>query len=66
MKNDVNKVISIFSEIGVPKEKVNAITNELMDNSRVYVNNAEAIDVMLQERLGIDLYISLKQYKPLY
>jgi hypothetical protein len=39
--------------------------HELLFNSSKYADNQDAIDTMLQEKLGIDLYITLTQYKNL-
>jgi len=59
------RFIGILADIGVEKETTIEILFELLDNSSKYVDNQEAIDNMLQEKLGLDLYISLIQYKNL-
>jgi hypothetical protein len=38
---------------------------ELLFNSSKYAGNQDVIASMLQEKLGVDLYISLKQYMPM-
>jgi len=47
----------------VEKETTLEIMHELLFNSNKYADNQDNIDTMLQEKLGIDLYITLKQYK---
>jgi hypothetical protein len=56
-------VIETLANIGVEKETTLEIMHELLFNSSKYVDNQDAIDTMLQEKLGIDLYITLTQYK---
>lgn len=56
-------IIETLANIGVPKETTLEIMHELLFNSSKYVDNQDAIDTMLQEKLGIDLYITLKQHK---
>jgi len=58
-------IIETLVNIGVPKETTLEIMHELLFNSSKYADNQDAIDTMLQEKLGIDLYITLKQYKKL-
>jgi hypothetical protein len=55
-------IIETLANIGVEKETTLEIMHELLFNSSKYVDNQDAIDTMLQEKLGIDLYITLKQY----
>jgi hypothetical protein len=55
-------IIETLANIGVPKETTLEIMHELLLNSSNYADNQDAIDTMLQEKLGIDLYITLKQY----
>lgn len=62
MENEKH-VIEILANIGVEKETTLEIMEELLFNSSKYADNQDAIDTMLQEKLGIDLYITLKQYK---
>lgn len=64
MKNEKH-VIEILADIGVEKETTLEIMEELLFNSSKYADNQDAIDTMLQEKLGIDLYITLTQYKNL-
>jgi hypothetical protein len=56
-------IIETLANIGVPKETTLEIIHELLFNSSKYADNQDAIDTMLQEKLGIDLYITLTQYK---
>jgi len=56
-------IIETLANIGVEKETTLEIMHELLFNSSKYADNQDAIDTMLQEKLGIDLYITLKQYK---
>ena len=56
-------IIETLANIGVEKETTLEIMHELLFNSSKYVDNQDAIDTMLQEKLGIDLYITLTQYK---
>ena len=56
-------IIETLANIGVPKETILEIMHELLFNSSKYSDNQYAIDTMLQEKLGIDLYITLTQYK---
>jgi hypothetical protein len=56
-------IIETLSNIGVEKETTLEIMHELLFNSSKYADNQDAIDTMLQEKLGIDLYITLKQYR---
>lgn len=56
-------IIETLANIGVPKEITLEIMHELLLNSSEYADNQDAIDTMLQEKLGIDLYITLKQYR---
>ena len=58
-------IIETLANIGVPKETTLEIMHELLFNSSKYVDNQEAIDTMLIEKLGVDLYITLIQYKKL-
>ena len=55
-------IIETLANIGVEKETTLEIMHELLFNSSKYAGNEDAIDTMLQEKLGIDLYITLKQY----
>jgi hypothetical protein len=55
-------IIETLANIGVPKETTLEIMHELLLNSSNYADNQDAIDTMLQEKLGIDLYITLTQY----
>ena len=56
-------IIETLANIGVPKETTLEIMHELLFNSSKYTDNKDAIDTMLKEKLGIDLYITLTQYK---
>ena len=56
-------IIETLANIGVEKETTLEIMHELLFNSSKYADNQDAIDTMLQEKLGIDLYITLTQYK---
>jgi hypothetical protein len=56
-------IIETLANICVEKETTFEIMHELLFNSSKYVDNQDAIDTMLQEKLGIDLYITLTQYK---
>jgi hypothetical protein len=56
-------IIETLANIGVPKETTLEIMHELLFNSSKYSDNQDVIDTMLQEKLGIDLYITLTQYK---
>ena len=56
-------IFETLANIGVPKQITLEIMDELLFNSSEYVDNQDAIDTMLQEKLGIDLYITLKQYR---
>jgi len=56
-------IIETLANIGVEKETTLSIMHELLFNSSKYADNQDAIDTMLQEKLGIDLYITLKQHK---
>jgi alkylhydroperoxidase/carboxymuconolactone decarboxylase family protein YurZ len=58
-------IIETLANIGVEKETILEIMHELLFASSKYADNQEAIDTMLQEKLGIDLYITLTQYKNL-
>ena len=58
-------IIETLANIGVEKETTLEIVEELLFNPSKYADNLDAIDTMLQEKLGIDLYISLTQYKNL-
>ena len=55
-------IIETLANIGVSKETTLEIMHELLFNSSKYADNQDAIDTMLQEKLGIGLYITLKQY----
>ena len=54
-------IIETLANIGVPKETTLEIMHELLFNSSKYSDNQDAIDTMLQEKLGIDLLLSLKK-----
>jgi len=56
-------IIETLANIGVEKETTLEIMHELLFNSNQYADNQDNIDTMLREKLGIDLYITLKQYK---
>ena len=56
-------IFETLANIGVPKQITLEIMDELLFNSSEYADNQDAIDTMLQEKLGIDLYITLKQYR---
>ena len=56
-------IIETLANIGVEKETTLEIMHELLFNSSKYAGNEDNIDIMLQEKLGLELYISLKQYK---
>lgn len=64
MENEKH-VIETLANIGVSKEITLEIMHELLFNSSKYADNQDAIDTMLQEKLGINLYITLTQYKKL-
>jgi len=57
------KIIQAMYDVGIKKEKTLEILRELLDNGKIYVGNYEAIDSMLYEKLTIDEYIALTQYK---
>jgi hypothetical protein len=57
------KMIQVMLDIGIKKEKTLEIFRELLDNSKLYAGNQDAINSMLQDKLTIDEYISLTQYK---
>jgi hypothetical protein len=61
--DNITKVISVFAEIGVPKETTIEIMNDLLENSAIYADNSEKISDMIQSKLSIDEYISFTQYK---
>lgn len=62
--NEFKVVFDVLYEIGVTKEvAIDIVINELFDNADKYAGNLDKIDGMLQEKLNIDQYISLKQYK---
>ena len=63
MMEEEKHIIETLANIGVEKETTLEIMHELLFNSSKYADNQDAIDTMLQEKLGIDLYITLKQYK---
>jgi hypothetical protein len=60
---NITKVISVFAEIGVPKETTIEIMNDLLDNAATYADKPEKILDMVQSKLSIDEYISFTQYK---
>lgn len=58
------RVFDVLYEIGVTKDVAKDIViNELFDNANKYAGNLDVIDEMLLEKLTIDQYISLKNYK---
>ena len=58
------RVFDVLYEIGVTKDVAKDIViNELFDNANKYAGNLDEIDEMLLEKLTIDQYISLKNYK---
>jgi hypothetical protein len=57
------KIMQAMYDVGIKKEKTLEIFRELLDNSKIYVGNSEAIESMLSEKLTIDEYIALRQYK---
>ena len=58
------KVFDVLYEIGVTKDVAKDIViNELFDNANKYAGKLDVIDEMLLEKLTIDQYISLKNYK---
>lgn len=61
--DNLTKIISVFAEIGVPKETTIEIMNDLVENSAIYADNSEKILDMIQSKLSIDEYISFTQYK---
>lgn len=61
--DNITKVISVFAEIGVPKETAIEIMNELCENAAKYADKSENIMDMIQSKLSIDEYISFTQYK---
>ncbi len=61
--DNITKVISVFAEIGVPKETTIEIMNELCENAANYADKSENIMDMIQSKLSIDEYISFTQYK---
>ncbi len=58
-------IIETLSNIGVEKEKTLEIMHELLFNSNKYSGNQDEINTMLRKKLGIDLYLTLTQYKNL-
>lgn len=59
---DIETVIRCLYEVGVTQEKTIEIMNEIVDNGVIYAGQPDNIDAMLQEKLTIDQYISLKSY----
>ena len=58
-------IIETLTNIGVEKEKTLEIMHELLFNSNKYSGNQDEINTMLIKKLGIDLYLTLTQYKNL-
>lgn len=58
-------IIETLANIGVEKEKTLEIMHELLFNSNKYAGNQDEINTMLKKKLGIDLYLTLTQYKKL-
>ena len=58
------KVFDALYEIGVTKDvAIDIVINELFDNASKYAGKLDVIEEMLVEKLTIDQYISLKNYK---
>ena len=57
------QVIEALFNIGVQKETTLEIIHEVLFNATKYVDNQENLDVMLQEKLGIDLYKKINKKK---
>lgn len=58
------KVFDVLYEIGVTKDvAIDIVINELFDNASKYAGKLDVIEEMLLEKLTIDQYISLKNYK---
>ena len=58
------RVFDVLYEIGVTKDVAKDIViNELFDNANKYAGKLDVIEEMLLEKLTIDQYISLKNYK---
>ena len=58
------KVFDALYEIGVTKDvAIDIVINELFDNASKYAGKLDVIEEMLLEKLTIDQYISLKNYK---
>jgi len=53
------EIIKTLYNIGASKEVVLEIMNELVFTSDKYAGKADAIDCMLKEKLGDDLYLKL-------
>lgn len=58
----IHELISVFVEIGVPKETTVQILDELLLNSGKYAGKQEEINNLLVEKLTIDNLIALKNY----
>jgi hypothetical protein len=58
-------IIETLANIGVEKEKTLEIMHELLFNSNKYSGNQDEINTMLRKKLGIDLYLTLTEYKNL-
>jgi hypothetical protein len=58
-------IIETLANIGVEKEKTLEIMHELLFNSNTYAGNQDEINTMLKKKLGIDLYLTLTEYKNL-
>ena len=58
-------IIETLANIGVEKEKTLEIMHELLFNSNTYAGNQDEINTMLRKKLGIDLYLTLTEYKNL-
>ncbi|CAK0762579.1 hypothetical protein CCP3SC1AL1_300029 [Gammaproteobacteria bacterium] len=58
------RVFDVLYEIGVTKDvAIDIVINELFDNANKYAGKLDVIEEMLLEKLTIDQYISLKNYK---
>jgi hypothetical protein len=54
-EKDYLKAVEILFNLGASKETTIEIMYEILFNSNKYADNQENIDIMLKEKLGIDL-----------
>lgn len=63
MEKETFELISMLKECGASKETTISLLNEILDNPTKYIDNEDAIDELCQEKLDIDAYIALKNFK---